>query len=286
MTTAIITSARDLLTRYPVLFCDVWGVLHDGVSEYEAAGDALERYRAAGGIVVLLSNAPTPAATVARVLDEKRVRRSAWDAIVSSGDVTRQHLIAQGYDAIHHIGPPRSLPLFDGLAARLVGFGDADAIVCTGLEHDAIETGETYRPLLQDALARQLPFVCANPDIVVEVGGRMLPCAGAVGVVYAAIGGAVYWAGKPHPPAYEIAFATAARIAGRAIGPREVLAVGDAAATDLAGAAAAGIDALFIAGGIHRADVMPEREIDAIALRALLEHKTLTAVAAAPALVW
>jgi ribonucleotide monophosphatase NagD (HAD superfamily) len=128
--------------------------------------------------------------------------------------------------------------------------------------------------------------VCANPDIVVEVGGRMLPCAGAVGVVYAAIGGSVYWAGKPHPPAYEIAFATAARAAGRAIGPREVLAVGDAAATDLAGAAVAGIDALFIAGGIHRADVMPAREIDAIALRALLERKTVTAVAAAPALVW
>ncbi len=286
MTTSIITSARDLLARYPVLFCDVWGVLHDGMHEYSAAGDALERYRAAGGIVILVSNAPTPAASVARVLDEKHVRRSAWDAIVSSGDVTRQHLSTRGFSAIHHIGPDRSLPLFEGLAACLVDFDAADAIVCTGLVHDMVETGESYRPLLERARARRLPFVCANPDLVVEVGGRLLPCAGAVGVVYEDLGGEVYWAGKPHPPAYELAFAIAAQIAGRPIAAREILAIGDAAATDLAGAARAGIDALFIAGGIHRAQVMPGDRIDARLLAALFAARHVPAVAAAPMLAW
>lgn len=284
MTIAIISSASDLLARYRVLFCDVWGVLHDGVREYPAAGEALARYRAGGGIVVLVSNAPTPAATVARVLDEKRVRRTAWDAIVSSGDVTRRHLADAGFGALHHIGPPRSLPLFDGLDTRLVELASADAIVCTGLADDQAETGESYRPLLLEAHARRLPFICANPDLVVEVGGRLLPCAGAVGVVYEAIGGAVYWAGKPHPPAYELAFATAARIAGRTIATREVLAIGDAVATDLAGAATAGVDALFIAGGIHRADVMRQGAIDPVALSALLDGRKAAAVAAMPAL--
>ncbi len=286
MTTAIITSARDLLARYRVLFCDVWGVLHDGVREYAAAGDALERYRAAGGIVILVSNAPYPAATVAGVLDEKRVRRSAWDVIVSSGDVTRWHLVERGFGAIHHIGPPRGLPLFEGLEIALVDLAAADAMVCTGLVNDTVETAGSYRPMLEQALARGLPMVCANPDLVVEVGGKLLPCAGAVGAVYEAIGGQVYWAGKPHPPAYELAMAAAARIAGRAIVPTEVLAIGDAAATDLAGARAAGIDALFIAGGIHRAEVMRLQAIGAAALEALFRRSDVMAVAAAPALVW
>lgn len=286
MSTAIVNSARDLLARYPVLFCDVWGVLHDGMREYAAAGDALERYRAGGGIVVLVSNAPTPAASVARVLDEKHVRRSAWDAIVSSGDITRQHLIARGYGAIHHIGPDRSLPLFEGVAARLVELDAADAVVCTGLVHDLTETGESYRHRLLGAHARRLPFVCANPDLIVEVGGQLLPCAGAVGVVYEDIGGEVYWAGKPHAPAYQLAFATASQIAGRTIAAREILAIGDAAATDLAGAARAGIDALFIAGGIHRAAVMLQGVIEASALARLFEDKKVSAVAAAPMLAW
>ena len=114
----IIENARDLLRAYPVVFCDVWGVVHNGVREYAGAGDALERYRAGGGHVVLLSNAPTPSPSVARVLKEKGVRRSAWDAIVSSGDITRLHLEARRYRRIFHIGPDRSLPLFDGIAAQ------------------------------------------------------------------------------------------------------------------------------------------------------------------------
>jgi HAD superfamily hydrolase (TIGR01450 family) len=284
MTTHIITAARDLLARYPVLFCDVWGVLHDGVREYAAAGDALERYRAGGGCVILLSNAPYPAATVAGVLAEKQVRRSAWDAIVSSGDVARRHIAERGYRALHHIGPSRGLPLFEGLT--LASLADADAIVCTGLVQDRIETAESYRPMLEQALERQLPFVCANPDLVVEVGGELLPCAGAIGVVYERIGGAVYWAGKPHRPAYDQAFAVAGRITGRAIEAAEVLAIGDAAATDLAGAAAVGVAALFIAGGIHRAAVMPSGTIEPAALTALLAEKTVPALAAATALGW
>jgi HAD superfamily hydrolase (TIGR01459 family) len=178
------------------------------------------------------------------------------------------------------------MPLFEGLAAQLVGIDGAEAIVCTGLVQDTIETGETYRPFLQLAHTRGLPLVCANPDRIVDVGGRLLPCAGAVAAVYADLGGDVYWAGKPHPPVYALAFATASRLAGRAFSPREVLAVGDAIVTDLAGASAAGIDALFIAGGIHRDHVMPGAIVDLSALVAMLAAHRTTAVAAAPALVW
>jgi HAD superfamily hydrolase (TIGR01459 family) len=284
MTIQILSSTCDLLARYPVLFCDVWGVLHDGVQEYAAAGAALERYRSAGGTVVLLSNAPMPAAAVAQVLDDKNVRRSAWDAIVSSGDVTRQHIDARRLTAVHHIGPARSLPLFDGLDLQLVALPEAEAIVCTGLFRDTVETGESYRPLLLEAIGRRLPFVCANPDLVVEVGGQLLPCAGAIAKVYAELGGEVYWAGKPHPPAYRMAFDAASRILGQAVQPHDVLAIGDAVATDLAGADTAGIDSLFIAGGIHRAEVMREGAIDRSELARLFGTRGVRAVAAAPAL--
>ncbi len=282
----IIKKTRDLLGAYPVIFCDVWGVVHNGVREYAAAGDALERYRASGGRVVLLSNAPTPSPSVARVLDEKGVRRSAWDAIVSSGDVTRLHLSAAGYQRLYHIGPDRSRPLFDGIAAQLSNLETADAIVCTGLVHDTVDTGESYRPLLDLALARRFPFICANPDLVVDVGGQRLPCAGAVGVVYQSMGGDVYWAGKPHKPAYDLAFATAARIVGRSIAPNEVLAIGDAIATDLAGASAHGIDALFIAGGIHHDATMRHGTVEPRALMDLFSATGATAIATMAELAW
>jgi ribonucleotide monophosphatase NagD (HAD superfamily) len=125
-----------------------------------------------------------------------------------------------------------------------------------------------------------MPFVCANPDLVVDVGGIRYPCAGAVGVVYAAMGGDVYWAGKPHKPAYDLAFATAARLTGRPVLPADVLAIGDALATDIAGATAAGIDALFIAGGIHHDATMAGIEIDEIRLAKLFETTDACAIAA------
>jgi HAD superfamily hydrolase (TIGR01459 family) len=282
----ILTNARDLLARHPVVFCDVWGVLHDGVREYVSAGDALERYRANGGLVILLSNAPIPAVTVASVLDEKHVRRSAYDWIITSGDLTRDHLRTNGYTNVHHIGPDRSLSLFTGLGCTLGQLTDAEAIVCTGLFDDAVETGATYRPMLQIAHEKRLPFICANPDLVVDVGGRRLPCAGAIGAVYAGLGGTVYWAGKPYQPAYDRAFKQASDLLGRPVAHHEVLAIGDAIATDLAGAATAGISALFIAGGIHHEAALVAGHADSHLVSALFDRESATAVAAMTALTW
>ncbi len=286
MNIEMIVHARDLLVSYPVVFCDVWGVLHDGVREYSGAGDALERYRAQGGTVVLLSNAPVPAAAVAKVLEEKQVRRSAWDAIVSSGDITRQHIAERGYKAVHHIGPDRSLSLFDDLKINRTALSSADAIVCTGLVDDTNDTAEIYRPLLAPAVAAKMPFVCANPDLVVDVGGTLFACAGAIGTVYATMGGEVYWAGKPHKPAYDMALSVAGRLLNRSIAARDVLAIGDAVATDMAGAAIAEIDALFVANGIHRHEACVEGMIDPVAIARLFEGGAVVPRAAMAALTW
>src|SRR5487761_2082368 len=189
----VLTRAGDLLSRYDVLFCDVWGVVHDGLKAYEPACEALTRFRSGGGTVILVSNAPVPEAQVARMLDSRKVPRETFDAIVSSGDIALEHVASQRYGALHCIGPKdRDSALFAKLTARQSGLKDADAILCSGLFDDKTETAESSRGLLNEAGARALPFVCANPDLVVDVGGRRYPCAGAIADLYQAMGGPVF----------------------------------------------------------------------------------------------
>lgn len=287
MAPPILTRARDLLPRYDVLLCDVWGVVHDGNRAFAAAGEALANFRDQGGTVILLTNAPQPAERVAEILDDKAVDRGAWDAIVSSGDVALDHVRRQGYRRIYHIGPvPRSRPLMSKLPGLTGVLDAADAIVCSGLVDDSRETAEDYRRMMEQALGLGLPLVCANPDLVVDVGGRLLPCAGAIGALYEAMGGAVYWAGKPHAPVYEGALQRAAGLLGRDVAKSRVLAVGDALRTDLAGAANCGFDALFIASGIHRHETMVGNAIVPAQLASLFDRSAPPAIAAMSALAW
>lgn len=287
MLPAIIANAGPLLRRYDVVFCDVWGVIHDGHAAYAAAGDALARIREGGGTVILVSNAPFPGDRVATVIDGKGVRRDAWDAIVSSGDIALRHVAEKGYVRPYCIGPePRDRALFERLPGRRADLADADAIVCSGLVHDRTETAEDYRGALEVALKRVLPFVCANPDLAVDVGPDRLPCAGAIAALYEAMGGPVFWAGKPHASAYQAATLKAAELRGAPVAPDRVLAIGDAIRTDLAAAQGAGIDALFIAAGLHRHDVMQGDAIVPEKITQLFGPSTPPAVAAMPYLAW
>ena len=211
----MIAGLSALAGRYDVLLCDVWGVIHDGAAAHPAACDALQRFRAGGGTVVLVSNAPRPGRAVAPQLAGYGVPDGAFDAIVASGDVSRAVLAARPGVRVFHIGPDRDLPLFEGLDARRVPLDEAELVLCTGPWNDEVETPEDYRALLQDVLARRLMMVCGNPDVVVERGGRLIYCAGAIADLYAAMDGEVLYAGKPHPPIYRQALAAAGRCAAR-----------------------------------------------------------------------
>lgn len=288
MTPAIITNAADLLSRYDVVFCDVWGVMHNGRRAYEESGDALVRFRSNGGTVILVSNAPVPAAGVERVLDRTSVRRDAWDAVVSSGDIALRHIAEKGYRNLHRIGPARrDSMLFSRLPGSSVPVAEADAIVCTGLADDANETVATYHSLIEEGVSLKVPFVCANPDLVVDVAEKRYLCAGSIAAEYERRGGDVFWAGKPHASAYEAAFEQAAKLRGAMPDRKRVLAIGDAIRTDLAAALGAGVDALFIASGIHGQDAMVDGEIDAAKLSALFAPPgTPPAAAAMTQLRW
>jgi HAD superfamily hydrolase (TIGR01459 family) len=248
---ALVEGLQPLSDRYDLVLCDIWGVLHNGLKAYEAAGEALTRFRNGGGRVVLVSNAPRPGTSVGAQLDGFGVPRSAYDSIVTSGDLTRLAIEKRLREVVHHIGPPRDLPMFEGLDIRFGPIEEADYAVCSGLEDDEVESAADYRPRLDDMLRRDLLMICANPDLLVERGDRIVPCAGAIALMYEEIGGRVYYAGKPHRPIYERALAEAADLAGREIAKARVLAIGDAIRTDIAGAAAFGIDSLLIARGIH-----------------------------------
>ncbi|SDO06506.1 HAD-superfamily class IIA hydrolase, TIGR01459 [Filomicrobium insigne] len=283
----VLNRAEDLLARYDVLFCDVWGVVHDGFKALPAADDALNKFRRAGGTVILVSNAPVPNHQVAAMLDSRKLSRTAWDAIVSSGDIALTHLRDQSYRQVYTIGPrDRDAALFEAVPARFSSLEDADAILCSGLDDDIHETAESYLPILEQARARDLPFVCANPDLVVDVGGRLYLCAGAIADLYAHLGGDVYWAGKPYISAYGSAHGLAEKLRDASIAKERILGIGDAVRTDLKAAEIFGVDALFIAGGIHREDTMSDGVICRDRLDGLLHGASPNAVAAMPFLAW
>lgn len=282
----VLDGIAEWSSRYEVILCDIWGVLHDGLHAHRAAADALNRFRQRGGTVVLVSNAPRPAASVVPHLDHLGVPRDAWDGIVTSGDVTRA--VLEGEDAPYFwLGPERDFPLFEGLAAPRVEFEAARTLVCTGLLHDERETPEDYRDLLGRARERGMRFVCANPDLVVERGGELVYCAGALAEAYAELGGEVVFAGKPHRPIYESALAIAASLRKRETELARVLAVGDALRTDVAGAEGLGCDSLFVARGIHTHEIgIAALALDHGLLSAFLSAAEVHPTAAIDKLAW
>ena len=250
-----ISGLADLAGRYDAVLSDVWGVVHNGVEAFPTAVDALSQFRAAGGKVVFITNAPRPSGPIIEMLDRLGVHRAAYDAIVSSGDATRTMIGKYRGRAIHHVGPPtEDDALYDGLDVRRTGADEAEVVVVTDLDTDE-DTPEMYRERARLWLSRRLPMICANPDRVVEHGDKIIYCGGALGDLYAAMGGMVLMAGKPYQPIYEEAFRLAELAAGRPLDKSRVLAIGDSVRTDATGAAQFGVDLLFVTGSIHAAEL-------------------------------
>ena len=282
----LISGLSTLAPRYGAVLCDVWGVLHNGVAAFQGAVEALVQYRRAGGHVVLLTNAPRPYLSVVAQITALGVPVEAYDAVVTSGDVTRSLLASRLERAIVHIGPPRDLTLIEGLPGRLASDAEGEIIVATGLYDDDREAPENYRGRFEPLIERGLPFVCANPDIVVERGHSLVYCAGALAQLYAAMGGEVVMVGKPFAPIYKAALARIDDVAGRPVDIRSVLAIGDGLPTDITGAAHNGLDVLFVTGGIHAADFGPTDAPDIAEVSTRLNKEGLNSVAAIAKLVW
>jgi HAD superfamily hydrolase (TIGR01459 family) len=293
--TRLVRGLAELASGYKLILSDVWGVVHNGLIAFEKAADALGRFRAGGGKVVLMTNSPNPSRFVEAQFARLGVTREAYDAIVSSGDVTVSLLVERAGAGLFHLGPPDETALFEearalsGKAPRLVPLNQANFVLCTGLADPWRETPADYDPILAAMRARNLELICANPDIVVEDGGRSFYCAGAIAERYAGVGGKVIQAGKPFAPifarALEVAWGPDSKIIERA----RVLVIGDALRTDIKGAHDQGFDSLFVTSGIHRKELHGPAQgtgLDAAAFRHFMEAADFAPTAAIPELIW
>ncbi|PWB79559.1 MAG: TIGR01459 family HAD-type hydrolase [Methylocystaceae bacterium] len=289
-----VSGLSALAGRYDAILCDVWGVLIDGRAHFPAAAAALETFRRGGGKVVLVTNASRPSEEVRAQLDRLGLPREAYDDLISAGQLTLKEILARRGQACHHLGPVRDVGLFEaagrllGAPLRLTPLEEADYVVCTGLVDERRETPDDYAGRLAAMRERDLPMLCANPDIVVGIGGELVWCAGALAERYAAIGGEVVMAGKPFPPIYAAALAAVAGLLDGAADHSRVLAIGDGASTDMAGAARAGLDALFLLDGVHREELYPPPgdRLDVAVLAHLFARANVKPVALSPVLVW
>ena len=279
----IIGSLEDVSKAYSAILCDVWGVVHNGERHFPAAASALARAREAEIPVVLITNSPRRNVDVVAQMNAIGVPSSAYDRVVTSGDVTRD-LIADGPRKIFHIGGDRDFTLYDGLDVELVEEFEASGVVCTGLFDDEVEKPEDYTELLRRLRARNLPFICANPDIMVERGERIIWCAGALARDYAQLGGRTLIAGKPYAPVYEVAMKEVADLVGRPVERSRVLAIGDGMMTDVKGAVDNGFDVLYVSGGIHARDYGDASQPDPARLVTFLEKHGYRPVAVIPKL--
>lgn len=280
-TIPIVASIAELAATSDAWIVDIWGVMHNGAHAYRSAAEACSMFRARGGAVVLLSNAPRPFAAVVPHMTGLGVRPDAHDAGVTSGDVTRDMLAAWAGRRVLHVGPERDHALFTGIDIRLAAAAEAEVVLCSGLYDDERETPADYAELLGALATRGVPMICANPDIRVERGDRLLYCAGALAESYATLGGAVSYAGKPHLPVYERALAEIERRIGRAVEKSRVLCIGDGIETDLAGAHAAGLRSVFVASPIFAPG-----GLSATVLHELFAGRPFAPVAAMPSLAW
>lgn len=249
----ILSGLAGIAGDYDLFIVDLWGVVHDGEAVYPDAVDCLHRLRQRGGRIVLLSNAARPSASIAAHLVKLGVTDDLYDWLLTSGEATADAIAAgasgSGADArpaYYHLGPERCRPTLDACAGRETDINGAEIIICTGLVNDETEQAEDYRGILTEGVDRGLTMVCANPDVVAIRGGRAIPGAGALAALYEKLGGTVQRFGKPFPGIFDRLFAESPEI------PRaRAVMIGDGLPTDIRGARQAGIDAVWIGGGIH-----------------------------------
>ncbi len=272
----IIENLAEVANDYDAVFCDLWGCLHNGITAFPEAVEALRAFRADRGKVVLLTNAPRPRADVQKQLVQMNVPDDCWDTIASSGDSARAAMFNGVVgNKVWFMGEDRDLTFFEPLhlienpvEIEKVALEEAEGIVCLG-PFDSQADPSVTRPEFLYAKTKGLKLLCANPDIVVDRGETREWCAGALARLYTEMGGESLYFGKPHPPVYDLARRRLAEL-GTDIPDYRILAIGDGIGTDVQGALGEDLDSVFITGGLAAFETRTERQPDAEALDAFL----------------
>lgn len=237
--------------KYRLILCDIWGVVHDGVTLYPGATDRLRQWRGEQRCVALITNAPRTAEAVEQQLGRIGLPHDAYDFIVTSGEAGIGALTALA-QPVGFVGTAADRAILEGKGVRIADRGAFTDFACTGLVEGRLDP-EQYRADLERWADQGAAMHCLNPDRVVVRGGVMEACAGALADIYEAVGGRVHWYGKPHRAIYAHALHRAGDLPAG-----QVLAIGDGLQTDILGAARMGFDAVFVSGGIHAGEPLPK----------------------------
>jgi HAD superfamily hydrolase (TIGR01459 family) len=285
----LLSGLSTVASDYDALFCDIWGVIHNGRQHFPPAYEALKRFKAEHGPVILISNSPRPTDSLTAQLASLGVFEDGFSAVISSGDATRVYLRQFApMGPAWRIGDPREQMLYDGIDIDLTGTPQTAAFIsCTSPYDDEHDTLERYRADFESAATRGLVMICANPDKVVQRGDKIVMCAGSLADLYASLGGDVIMAGKPYAPIYDLCYAALGKLTGKPHDKRRILAIGDGLPTDVLGANGQGLDLVFIAAGIHAVEAADDDgRLDPLRLKTLLDAQGAEARYVAEALRW
>jgi len=258
----IINDFNQISAKYKSVFCDLWGCLHNGKESFEKSLNALLTFKQSGGVVILLTNAPRPSEPVKNQIEKLGITKPYFDEIVTSGDAAQLGLFSGNFGSnVFHIGAKRDLSFFNinhdliskPIDVNLVDISRSSSIVCTGLFNDLIEEPSDYDQIISEGIARQLPLLCANPDLQVDFGHQRLWCAGAIAARYEKAGGTSMYFGKPHKPIYDLALKKLHDIEPT-ITKSEIVCIGDGILTDIRGGLSYSLDTLFVSGGLSDQD--------------------------------
>lgn len=280
--TQIIDNFAAVSSKYNAAFVDLWGCVHNGVAALPDAVKALQAFRATGGTVVLVTNAPRPRASVETQIARMGVPNDCWDAIASSGDSARaamfrgavgQKVWFMGEDHDQSFFKPLDM-IDDPLEITQVEMEQAEGIVCCG-PFDPFADPAEMRGAFLYAKNKSMKLLCANPDIVVDRGESREWCAGALAALYEEMGGTSLYFGKPHPPIYDLARQRLAAI-GKGVSDDRIIAIGDGIRTDILGAMGDDLDSLFITGGLAAQETKTDSQPDPEALDSFLTSEQIT----------
>jgi HAD superfamily hydrolase (TIGR01459 family) len=289
MNVRALNGLSDVAGEFDAFILDLWGVVHDGASAYPQSAGTLKSLKAAGKKTLLLSNAPRRAYVLVEAMARMGIPRDLYGEVLSSGEATRDALISRTdpfFAALgrraYHLGPERDRSVFDDTGLEIVtDTAAADFVVNTGPD-GLDDVVEDYRAVLKTVRARNLPMVCANPDMLVIREGRPVVCAGALAREYEGMGGQVAYRGKPDPAVYHLA------VQRLGVDRKRIAVVGDALETDVKGARAADLAAIWCTGGIHAEALGVSYGVPADPAMAakLAAHEGQTPQAIIPGFIW
>ena len=252
-----INNFSEIFEKYDSIICDIWGVIHNGQELFSSSVDCLYDLKNRGYPIILVSNAPRPGEEIKLILKKMGLKKNCYDKIITSGDLT-QKILNDGSlgQNCYHIGPDRDLKIFEGVKVNRVSFDKSDFIFITGLFNDEEEDENTYLPILKEGKKRKLKLLCANPDIWVQRGSDLIPCAGAISKKYESIGGEVINIGKPFHPIFDEAIKNINSLGKGKFS--STIVIGDGIDTDIKGANDYELDSLLTLGGLFSGQKIDE----------------------------